>query len=142
MRKANWILWLTVFVTLVGWLHVDGPLAQDDARKALLGVWEGTLTQGTGSAEIRLSFSEEGDKLVWKWNVHSRRSSFQTEAEGTVMKYSASSLEMSGHYTFHSQPRIQGSPVTMSLTVTDNRIQGTGLTAAVNRTFSLSLTRK
>ncbi len=140
MRNANRILLLAVLVTLIGWSQVESPMAQDDARKVLIGAWEGAVTQGTMSAPTRLTFSEQGDKLAWKWNWDA--SFGKGEAEGTVTKYLATSLEMSGRYTLPPSLRSQGSPITMSLTVTGNQMQGTGLTAAVNQVFSLSLTRK
>jgi hypothetical protein len=70
-------------------LRIVGPqassiLAQEDAAKGIVGVWEGTSISGPNSAPTRLVFSQEGDKLTWKW---SWEASFgKGEAEGTVTK--------------------------------------------------------
>ncbi len=141
MRNANRIILSTVLVTFVGWtLVVESSVAQDDARRALIGAWEGTVTQGTASAPTRLEFSEQGDKLVWKWNWDA--SFAKGEAEGTVTKYVPPSVELNGRYISHTSMRVRNSPITMSLTLSGNQLQGNGLTAVVNTVFSLSVTKK
>ena len=140
MREAKGTLLVAVLFTLIGWLQAESPMAQDDARKALVGAWEGTVTQGSASAPTLLVFSVQGDKLAWKWTWEA--SFGKGEAEGTVTKYSAPSLELSGAYTFHPSLRTQGSPITMALTVTGNQMQGDGLTVKVNVPFRLSVSKK
>jgi hypothetical protein len=138
--QTSLIVAAVALITLIGSYEADRPMAQDDPQRVLVGVWEGTVRQGRNSAPTRLEFSQRGDKLVWKWNWDAPFG--KGEAEGTVAKYSPSSVELSGRYTSHPSLRVQGSPITMSLTVSGNELQGTGLTAAVNAVFSLSLTRK
>ena len=54
-------------MTAVGWIRAESLIAQDDARKALIGTWEGIVTQGAASGPVRLEFSEQGETLGWKW---------------------------------------------------------------------------
>jgi hypothetical protein len=42
----------------------------------------------------------------------------------------------------HPISTIENSPITMSLTVAGTFMQGNGLTSAVNRVFSVSVTKK
>jgi len=51
-------------------------------------------------------------------------------------------MELSGRYTSHPIATVRNSPITMSLTLSGNQLRGTGLTTAVNREFSVSLTKK
>jgi hypothetical protein len=141
MRSANGIVLLAVLMIFVGWIRAESLIAQDKARPPLIGAWEGTVSQeGTPSAPTRLEFSEKEGKLLWTW---SWRASFGNgEAEGIVTKYEPPSVEMSGRYTLHPFSAIENSSITMSLTVAGSSMQGNGLTSAVNRVFSVSVTKK
>ena len=141
MRSANGIVLLAVLMIFVGWIRAESVIAQDKARPPLIGAWEGTVTQeGTPSAPTRLEFSEKEGKLLWTWSL---RASFGNgEAEGIVTKYEPPSVEMSGRYTLHPFSAIENSPITMSLTLAGSSMQGNGLTSAVNRVFSVSVTKK
>jgi len=141
MRSANGIVLLAVLMTFVGWIRAESLIAQDHVRQPLIGAWEGTVTQeGTPSAPTRLEFSEKDGKLLWTWSWHARFG--KGEAEGIVTKYEPPSVEMSGRYTSHPFSAIENSPITMSLTVAGTSMQGNGLTSAVNRVFSVSVTKK
>ena len=136
MRTVNRIVILVALATLV-----SGSLfAQDEAVRALFGKWEGTVTGGAGTAPTRLEFSEKDGKPLWTWSWEA--SIGKGEADGSVTKYAPPSLELNGRYTLHPNLRVRNSPVTMSLTVTGNQMQGTGITAAVNQTFTLSVVKK
>ena len=133
------LLAIVIVLGIVG-PQVSSILAQEDAAKGIVGVWEGTGTTGTTSGPNRLVFFQDGNKLNWKW---SWEASFgKGEAEGTVTKIALPSLELNGAYTSHPNPRVGKSPVTMNLTVQDDQIQGSGLTASVNTSFTLKLTKK
>jgi hypothetical protein len=141
MRSANGIVLLAVLMTFVGWIPAESLIAQDKVQRPLIGAWGGTLTQkGTPSAPTRLEFSEKDGKPLWRW---SWQASFgKGEAEGIGTKYEPPSVEMSGRYTLHPVSTIENSPITMSLTVAGTSMQGNGLTSAVNRVFSVSVTKK
>ena len=140
MRNANRVVLWILLVILVGWARVDTPVAQDDARKALVGTWEGIVTQGSSSGPVRLEFSEQGQTLGWKWTWEA--SVGKGEAEGAVAKFTPPTMELSGRYTSHPVDGVRNSPITMSLTLSGNQLPGNGLTTAVNREFSVSLTKK
>jgi hypothetical protein len=140
MRRASRVVLLALLVILAGWAPVDTPAAQDDARKALIGAWEGIVTQGSNSGPVRLEFSEQGQTLGWTWTWEA--SVGKGEAQGEVAKFTPPSMELSGRYTSHPIDAVRNSPITMSLTLSGNQLRGTGLTTAVNREFSVSLTKK
>ena len=141
MRSVSRIVVLALAMVLwVTGLQVDGVLAQGDAARVIVGVWEGTSMIGQYSATTRLVFSQDGEKLAWKWSYSA--SEAKGEAEGTVTKIVLPSLELSGSYTFHSDPRVGGSRVTMSLTVQGEQMEGSGLSVKVNTPFSLRVRKK
>jgi hypothetical protein len=136
MRSVNRIIIIAALATMIG-----GDLfAQDDAARALIGKWEGTVTGAAGTAPTRLEFSEKHGKLLWAWSWEA--SIGKGEAEGSVTKYTPPSIELNGRYTLHPNRMVRNSPVTMSLTVAGDQMQGTGITAAVNQTFTLSVGKK
>ena len=140
MRTASSGSLLLVVLLMVIWLMASNVFAQEDAAKAIVGVWEGTSTSGSTTGQTRLVFSQDGDKLKWKW---SWTASFGNgEAEGTVTKIALPCLELNGAYTSHPNKRVGNSPVTMTLTVQDDQIHGSGLTATVNTPFTLKVTKK
>src|SRR6266849_5282426 len=99
MRTASSGSLLLVVLLMVIWLMASNVFAQEDAAKAIVGVWEGTSTSGSTTGQTRLVFSQDGDKLKWKW---SWTASFGNgEAEGTVTKIALPCLELNGAYTSH-----------------------------------------
>jgi len=141
MLSLNRMVLLIVVVALqIGVPRVNTSLAQEDAAKGIVGVWEGTGITGTLPAPSVLVFTQEGNKLNWKW---SWVASFgKGEAEGTVTKIALPSLELSGAYITHPNPRVLKSPVNMHLTVQGDHMQGGGLTTAVNTPFTVRLTKQ
>jgi hypothetical protein len=85
MRNVNRIVLWILLVILVGWFRIDTPAAQDDARRALVGTWEGVVTQGNNSGPVRLEFSEQGGALGWTWTWVA--SVGKGEAQGAVAKF-------------------------------------------------------
>jgi len=141
MRIVKWTPLVGLMVlALIIWPPMRQASGQEDAAKAILGVGEETISQGSGSARLRVEFFQDGDKFNWKWNTDLRSSKY--EAEGTVTKIALPALELQGKYTSHPSREIVNSPMTVSLVVQGDQIQGNGLTAAVNRGFTVSLTRK
>jgi hypothetical protein len=141
-----------VLLVAVGVLALDGGTRSSDAQTTvtdvapLLGVWEGGIRQGSTDAEriipTRLEFAQHPEGLRWRLIWDGGASFARGEAEGSVTRFSPPSLELAGVYVFHTSLRVQGSPITMSLMLAGDRIDGQGLTSKVNRTFTIGLERK
>ena len=140
MRNIGRIVLLTVLVAAVGWMRAESPMAQGDGRRALIGVWEGTVTRGGDTAPTRLEFFKRDGELVWTWSWQANFG--EGEAEGIITKYAPPAIELSGRYMAHPLPSITHSPTSMSLTVTDTWMQGRGSTTALNQAFTIAASKK
>ena len=140
MRHVGRVVLLAILVTAVGWMRAESLIAQDDIRRTLIGVWEGTITRGGDSAPTRLEFSEKEGELVWTWSWQA--SVGKGLAEGTVTKYAPGAIELNGRYTEHPLPSVKNSPTTLSLRVSDTWMAGRGLTTALNQAFSIAVSKK
>src|SRR5262245_15381388 len=123
VRTVHQIGFMVAAVILMGGMQTGKLFAQDDARRALLGTWEGTVFQGSASGPVRLDFSEKKGELLWKWSWQA--SWGKGEAEGIVTRYAPPRVELSGRYTLHPSVGVQGSTINMSLTVSGS-LKGDG----------------
>ena len=115
-------------------------MAQDDGRRALIGVWEGSVTRGGDTAPTRLEFSERDGELVWTWSWQANFG--EGQAEGIITKYAPPAIELTGRYTTHPLPSVKDSATSLSLTVTDTWMQGRGRTTALNQAFTIAVSKK
>jgi hypothetical protein len=77
---------------------------------------------------------------VWTWAWYAAPGNGR--AEGVVTKYAPPAVELSGRYVMHPAALVEGSPITMSLTMREHVIEGTGVTDAVGRAFDVSLKKR
>lgn len=140
MRTVHRIVFVVAALILMGGMQTARLFAQDDTRRALIGTWEGTVSQGSASGPVRLDFSETDGKLLWKWSWQARFGN--GEAEGIVTRYSPPRVELSGRYTVHPSVGVRDSAINMSLIVSGSSLKGDGLTDVIDRPFTLSMTKK
>jgi hypothetical protein len=140
MRNIARIVLLTVLVAAVGSMRAESPMAQDDGRRTLVGVWEGTVTRGGDTAPTRLEFSERDGGLVWTWSWQANFG--DGEAEGIITKFAPPAIELSGRYTAHPLPSVKDSATSLSLILTDTWMQGRGRTTALNQAFTIAVRKK
>jgi len=71
VRTVHQIGFMVAAVILMGGMLTGRLFAQDDARRALLGTWEGTVFQGSASGPVRLDFSEKNGELLLRYTLPS-----------------------------------------------------------------------
>jgi hypothetical protein len=129
--------------TAAGMIAIAGPSiapAQDSARAALVGVWEGTISFGP-SWPAATEFPDDAGTLRWKASFRGDER-FYGDAEGTVTRFSPPTLELVGAYTQHSIANARGTRIRFMLTLDGNRLTGTAIPEVNNLAIGVSLTRK
>jgi len=138
MRKA---ILTGLVVTMVLVLGVPWRVpAQGDARAKVLGVWKGTLSYAATAPTV-VEFFEDQGVLKWKCSFATSSRIIWGEAEGTVTDLSLPKLQATGVYTKHSQPGVEGTTLTLVLTVNGNSMTGTATSDLTKIPIDVSLSR-
>ena len=127
--------------TMMGTGGLSNALAQDSARAAVVGPWEGTISYAA-TWPASMEFSDDAGTLRWKASFKTTDKRFFGEAEGTVTSFSPPTLELDGAYTKHSLPNARGTRIKFTLTLHGNRMTGTAIPEINKLRIKVSMTKK
>jgi hypothetical protein len=115
-------------------------IAQERASD-VVGPWEGSAGIST-RVVATMEISADAGAVKWKYSFKGGGQGQWGDADGTVASFSPPTLELSGTWTAHSNVRLRGTGVRFAFTLDGDQMKGTGLSAANNTPFAVSLMKK